>query len=211
MAPDAPLKPAATVTATAPAAAPAALQTLLSRRSVPALLLGEPGPSSDEIDAALEAAVHAPDHGALRPWRFVLIREPAARARLAELFVARMLERDPGIPAGKVDKARNMPRTAPLVIAVAAHVLPAHKVPELEQLLSTGAAVMNLLNAFHAQGYGAIWLTGANAYDPEIGARLGFSAEERTLGFVYVGTVQGALRESPVRPVRSAIAREWGG
>jgi len=203
--------PNSAAAAGAAAGAAAALQSLRSRRSVPALLLGEPGPAGDEIDAALEAAVHAPDHGALRPWRFVLIRESAARARLAELFATRMLERDPGIPPGKVDKARSMPRTAPLVIAVAAHVLSAHKVPELEQLLSTGAAVMNLLNAFHAQGYGAIWLTGANGYDRQIGAQLGFGPEERSLGFIYVGTVQGTLREGPARPARSAVAREWAG
>jgi nitroreductase len=190
---------------------PMALETLLSRRSVPALLLGEPGPSPAEIHAALEAAARAPDHGALRPWRFVLIREAAARARLSELFVTRMLEREPDIAPRKVDKARNMPLTAPLVIAVAAHLHPARKVPELEQLLSTGAAVMNLLNAFHAQGYGAIWLTGGNAYDPKIGAQLGFGPEERSLGFVYVGSAQGELREGVRRPEPGAIAREWGG
>jgi len=190
---------------------PMILETLLSRRSVPALLLGEPGPSASEIHAALEAAARAPDHGALRPWRFVLIREAAARARLSELFVTRMLERDPDTPPKKVDKARNMPLTAPLVIAVAAHLHPGHKVPELEQMLSTGAAVMNLLNAFHAQGYGAIWLTGGNAYDPQIGARLGFSPEERSLGFVYVGSAQAELREGPRRAEPGAIAREWNG
>jgi nitroreductase len=187
------------------------LQTLLSRRSVPALLLGDPGPSPVQIEAALEAAARAPDHGALRPWRFVLIREAAARARLSELFVTRMLERDPDTPAKKLDKARNMPLTVPLVIAIAAHVQREHKVPELEQLLSTGAAVMNLLNAFHAQAYGAIWLTGGNAYDAQIGAQLGFGPEERSLGFLYVGTVQGALREAPRRAEPGAIAREWGG
>ena len=187
------------------------MSSLLSRRSVPALLLGPPGPSDQQIDAALQAAAHAPDHGALRPWRFVLIRAPEARARLADLFVARMLERDPSIPPGKVDKARHMPRTAPLVIGVAAHVTSGHKVPELEQLLATGAAVMNLLNAFHAQGYGAIWLTGANGYDPEIGTQLGFEAGERSLGFVYVGTPQGALRDGPPRPEPISFAREWRG
>ncbi len=192
------------------AAAPA-LEALLSRRSVPALLLGEPGPSPAQIDIALEAASHAPDHGALRPWRFILIRDAAARQRLSELFVARMQERDPSVPEGKIEKARKMPRHAPLVIAVGAHVLAAHKVPELEQLLSIGAAVMNLLNAFHAQGFGAIWLTGGNAYDPQIAARLGFAADERSLGFVYVGTAQGPLREAPPRAERSSIVREWGG
>ena len=98
-------------------------------------------------------------------WRFVLIRG-AARERLSELFVRRMRERDPLTPPAKLDKAAS----------AAAHraagdrrgraiFVREHKVPELEQLLSAGAAVMNLLNAFHAQGYGAIWLTGANAYD----------------------------------------------
>lgn len=201
----------ASASAATPGGGAAALETLLSRHSVPALLLGEPGPSAAQIEAALHAAAHAPDHGALRPWRFVLIREPVARARLAELFVTRMLERDPQVPPGKLDKARTMPRSAPLVIAVAAHVLTGHKVPELEQLLSTGAAVMNLLNAFHAQGFGAIWLTGANGYDPQIAAQLGFSPAERSLGFLYVGSVQGALREGPRRPAPGAIAREWGG
>ncbi len=196
----------------------AALATLLSRRSVPALQLHGPGPRDAEVDTAIDAALHAPDHGLLRPWRFVVIRG-AARERLSELFVRRMLERDPTIPEGKVHKARSQPLAAQVVIAVGARILREHKVPELEQLLSTGAAVMNLLNAFHAQGYGAIWLTGGNAYDPQIAAALGFAADERCLGFVYVGSADTATREADAprveadarRVQRGAIAREWTG
>jgi nitroreductase len=187
-----------------------ALEALSSRRSVPALQLHAPGPSPAELDAALDAALHAPDHGMLRPWRFVVIRG-AARERLSELFARRTLERDPGTPAAKVDKVRNQPLAAPLVIAVGARILREHKVPELEQLLSTGAAVMNLLNAFHAQGYGAIWLTGGNAYDPQVAAALGFAAGERCLGFVYVGSGVPPAREDARRAQRSAIVREWTG
>jgi nitroreductase len=187
------------------------LQMLLSRRSVKALLLGEPGPDKSQVHAALDAAACAPDHGALTPWRFVLISKPAARERLAELFARRMLERDPTLASGKLEKARTMPRTAPLVIAVGAHVRTEHKVPEIEQLLATGAAVMNLLNAFHAQGYGAIWLTGPNAYDEQIAAEIGFEAGERPLGFVYVGTPQERLHEGARRPERAAFARKWSG
>jgi nitroreductase len=155
--------------------------------------------------------VCAPDHGALRPWRFVLIRG-AARERLAELFVRRMLARDPGTPPAKLDKARHQPRSAPLVIAVGARILQGHKVPEMEQLLSSGAAVMNLLNAFHAQGFGAIWLTGGNAYDRQVAEQLGFGAEEQLLGFVYVGSI-GAQPQGvrPPRPSGASVAREWGG
>jgi nitroreductase len=189
---------------------PSAVQALLSRRSVPALQLCEPGPSAAELDVAIDAALSAPDHGALKPLRFVLVRG-AARARLSELFVRRMLEREPATPPNKVDKARRMPLTAPLVIAVRARVLAQHKVPEIEQLLAVGAGVMNLLNAFHAQGYGAIWLTGGNAYDAQIAQALQFPADERCLGFVYVGSIAAAGNAGPRRVDRSSVVRDWGG
>lgn len=188
-----------------------ALEALRSRRSVAALQLREPGPSETEIDAALDVALRAPDHGALRPWRFVLIRG-GARARLSELFVRRMLERDPAVPASKLEKARTMPLTAALVIAVGARILREHRIPEIEQLLAAGAGIMNLLNAFHVQGYGAILLTGANAYDREIAAQLGFGPEERCLGFLYVGSIDMASpTQTPQRAQRSVCVREWGG
>ena len=186
------------------------IETLLSRRSVPALQLREPGPSREQIDIAIDAALRAPDHGALKPWRFVLIHG-AARSRLSELFVRRLQQREPATPPGKLDKARNMPLSAPLIIAVGARLRQGHKVPEVEQLLSTGAGVMNLLNAFHAQGYGAIWLTGGNAYDPEVAAALGFDAQERCLGFVYVGSIPAQDSSAARTAERDAFVRDWSG
>jgi nitroreductase len=187
-----------------------AVQALLSRRSVAALQLREPGPSPAELEVAIDAALSGPDHGGLKPLRFVLIRG-AARARLSELFVRRMLEREPAAPPGKIDKARRMPLTAPLVIAVGARLLAQHKVPEVEQLLAAGAGVMNLLNAFHAQGYGAIWLTGGNAYDAEVVQALQFTADERCLGFIYVGSIGPESAVGPRRLERNGVVRDWSG
>jgi nitroreductase len=189
---------------------PPALVTLLSRRSAPALQLREPGPSQAQIDAAIDAALTAPDHGALRPLRLVLIRG-AARERLAELFVRRMLERDANVPPNKLDKARRMPVAAPLVIALGARVADSPKVPEIEQLLAAAAGVMNLLNAFHAQGFGAVWLTGGNAYDAPIARALQFAADERSLGFVYVGSFTIPSSVAPRRLEHSGVVREWDG
>jgi nitroreductase len=172
--------------------------------------LQQPGPSPAQIELAIDAALSAPDHGALRPLRLVLIRG-AARERLSELFVRRMQQRDASIPAGKIDKARRMPLNAPLVIAVGARILPEHKVPEVEQLLAAAAGVMNLLNAFHAQGFGAIWLTGGNAYDAQIAAQLGFAADERGLGFVYVGTIAAPVSTPARRRERGGAVRDWDG
>jgi nitroreductase len=187
-----------------------ALTALLGRRSLPVPYLRAPGPDRAAIERSLDAALCAPDHSQMRPWRFVLIEGAEARQKLSELFAHRMQTRDPPAPAAKIDKARGLPLTAPLVIAIGARVQ-AGKVPEVEQLLSTGAGVMNLLNAFHAQGYGAIWLTGDNAYDPAVAHDLGFSAEERCLGFVYVGTPAANAPAAPRRPERTAFVREWRG
>ena len=187
------------------------LDLLRTRRSVPALLLREPGPSEAEIEVALELAMRAPDHGGLRPWRFALIRGEA-REPFAALLVRRMRERDPPSPAHKIDKAATQMRSTPLVIALAAKVLREHKVPVIEQVLSGGAALMNLLDAFHVQGYGAILLTGPNAYDGEIAKALGFAADEQLLGFVYVGSRPAQLTLPAPAPIeRSAYVREWTG
>jgi nitroreductase len=189
---------------------PNALDALLSRHSVPALQLHEPGPSQAQIDVAIAAALRAPDHGNLKPWRCVLIRG-AARERLSELLVRRMQQREPSTPPPKLEKVRNQPLTAPLVIAVGARVQRDHKVPELEQLLSTAAATMNLLNAFHIQGFAAIWLTGGNAYDPEVVQALGFGADERCLGFIYVGSGEWKPRAVIPAVTVSAYVRDWSG
>lgn len=187
-----------------------AIEALLTRRSVPALKLTGPAPSQEQIEVAIDAALRAPDHGNLKPWRAALIRGEARQA-LADLFVRQMQSRDPPAPAGKIEKARTMPLSAPLIIAVGARIHTDHKVPEVEQLLSCGAATMNLLNALHAQGFAAIWLTGPNAYDPQIAGLLGFSSDERCLGFVYVGTPVTPATHDPPHASRGDYAREWSG
>ena len=50
------------------------LDLLLTRRSVSANSLGEPGPSAAELELMLRAASRVPDHKKLVPWRFVLFR-----------------------------------------------------------------------------------------------------------------------------------------
>jgi nitroreductase len=179
----------------------AVVDALLARQSVPVPQLSAPGPTQAQIDAALAAALRAPDHGQLLPWRFRLIRGEARR-QLSDLLVRAALARDPQTPAPQLERFRNTPLTAPLGIAVGAALQQHRKVPEIEQLLSVGAAVMNLLNAFQAQGFGAIWLTGPNSYDPAVARALGFGPGMRHLGFVYVGTPQAraAARERSEPP-----------
>ena len=185
-----------------------ALDVLLSRRSIPAQCLTGPGPDEAQLATALDAALRAPDHGRMQPWRFKLIRG-AARARFADLLVSTTRARDPATPQGQLDKLRNRPQQVPLVIAVSARLRDNPKVPEIEQLLSSGAGMMNLLNALHAQGFGAIFLTGPSAYDPVVAAELGCGADERLLGFVYVGTIGSVVPTAPARPARADFVSDF--
>ena len=184
------------------------LDALLSRRSIPAQCLIVPGPDEAQLGAALDAVLRAPDHGRLQPWRFTLIRG-AARARFAELLVAAARARDPATPAAQLEKLHSRPLQVPLIIAACARLRDHPKVPEIEQLLCAGAGVMNLLNAFHAQGFGAILLTGPSAYDPAVASALGCGSDEKLLGFIYVGTIGAVAPTAPARPARAPFVREF--
>ncbi len=180
---------------------------LLSRRSVPARQLGEPGPDDATILRLLELAVRVPDHGALAPWRFLLIRGPAREA-LGAILAARRREREPEAAPGEIEKDRRRFLHAPVVIAVIAEVFRDHRIPEQEQLLSAGLAAYNLLLGAHALGYGGQWLTGWPAYDAEIARRLGLRPEERIVAFVHLGTPSAGPPERP-RPDPRARLSEW--
>ena len=175
---------------------PTPWEFLNRRTSVPAKLLGEPGPDDDTLRSLLTLAVRVPDHGKLTPWRFIRIAGDARHAlgeRLAELTLARTPQAEPAV----VEKDRRRFSHAPLVLALVARLTPGHKVPEQEQLLSAGCAGMNLLLGAQALGYGAQWLTGWPAYDAEVGALLGLGEQERTLGFFHIGTPKDAAPERP--------------
>jgi nitroreductase len=182
------------------------IATLLSRSSVKSLT--EPGPGDAELRTIFEAAVRAPDHGKLRPWRFFVVRGDARR-RLSDLFVAGVRRREPGAAEALVEKEREKPLRAPVTIAVAAKIVAGHKIPEIEQTLSAGAAAMNILNAIHALGFAAKWVTGANCYDPEFKLEFGLDSTDQLIGFIHVGTP--SEKPAPAeRPDSAEFVIEWG-
>lgn len=169
----------------------------LNRSSTPAAALNEPAPDDKQLRLILKTALTAPDHGRLRPYRFISIRGDA-RYKLSEIFGRATLMRDPDVEPSYLKKQQDKPLRSPLIVVVVAQLIESPKIPEIEQMLSAGAAAHNVLLASNALGFGSIWLTGDNAYDRYVCGELGLQENERIIGFIYIGTPS---IEIPPRPI----------
>jgi nitroreductase len=184
-----------------------ALNLLLTRRSVSANLLGEPGPSETDIAQMLTAASRVPDHKKLAPWRFVLF-QGKSREAFGEILAEVCREEEPGASAFRLETERTRFLRAPLVIAAISRVVKNPAAPEWEQILSAGAACQNLILAATALGYGANWITEWYGYNAKVKAALGLAGNERVAGFIYVGTPKEKPEERE-RPELASIISTW--
>jgi nitroreductase len=152
---------------------------------------GDTPPSKDDLATILQAAVRAPDHGRLRPWRFMLIEGPQRR-KFGEILAAAAARRVPGLSEGDLQRERDKAQRAPLIIVVACRIVPGTRIPVIEQILAAGGAAQNILLSLHALGYAAAWKTGDAAYDVEVKKALGFAADDHIVAFINAGGGPGA-------------------
>lgn len=177
----------------------AALGVLRSRHSIGRTI--EPPPSDEELSTLLACAARAPDHGGLRPTRYLLVRG-AARELLGEVLAASLLRRVPATSGEALARERAKPLRAPLLIVVVSRLRDdVAAVPPLEQLLSSAVAAGYLMVAAHALGYGAMWRTGWPVGDPLVRSALGVGPGEAIVAWLYLGTPEGG------RAPRSGEAR----
>ena len=186
---------------------PDALELLKTRRSFKAIELSGPAPSPAEIDMLLTVASRVPDHGKLAPWRFIVFEGQARRAA-GEAIADAFRTKSPDAKAEQIEAERDRLARAPLVIAVVSRAAPHVKIPEWEQVLSAGAAAMNLVTAAHALGYGANWITEWYAYDRAVLDALGLAPHERIAGFIHIGRPPGPPEDRP-RPSLAEIATRF--
>ena len=184
------------------------LELLLTRRSVKAIMLAEPGPTPDQLKTILTVAARVPDHKKLVPWRFIVF-EGEARAdfgrMLAEVCAAE--EKEPP-STGRLEIERTRLLRAPTVVAVVSSTMPNPGAPEWEQVLSCGAACQNLCLAANAMGFGTCWITEWYAYSSGVRAALGLAASEKVAGFIYIGTARDRQPDRE-RPELAKITSRW--
>jgi nitroreductase len=155
------------------------------------------------------AALRAPDHGQLSPWRFLTV-EGEARERLGELFAEGLAAANKEIKPEALEKARKGPLRAPLLVVVIACLQDHPKIPRQEQLLAAGCAAHGLLLAAHGLGLGAMWRSGAQTESPLVARGLGLARDEQIIGFVYLGSVEGE-RRAPRKLAPADFVQPWSG
>lgn len=160
-----------------------ALELLLERQSDSKLTT--PGPSTEQLEIIKQAALRVPDHAGLKPWEFILV-EGDARNKLGEIYYQAAVNK--GADSKVIERARELPLRAPLIIVCIAKYKPHAKVPRIEQVQSAGCAVMAMQQAAFAQGLAGVWRTGDYAHDAFVKEQLGLDEADELVGFLYLGT-----------------------
>jgi nitroreductase len=161
-----------------------ALEAIFTRHSI-SKVKPDPVPHAI-IEKLLQAAVQAPNHYRVRPWRFIVLTGKSREA-LGEVLAQALKKQNPELPQAGMDVERAKPLRAPILIAVGVDKPADPRVLEIENICAVAAAVENLLLAAHAEGLGAMWRTGTAARDPEVKKFLGLSPNQELISFIYIG------------------------
>lgn len=160
-----------------------AVTLLTQRHSQPRLTA--PAPSGQILENILQAGLRAPDHAALKPWRFIVC-EGEGRNKLGDIFQQSAIEN--GKSENEIERAPKLPLRAPMVIVAIAKYTQHDKVPRVEQVCSAACAVVAMQTCALAQGFNGMWRTGSYAHCDHVKAAFELEEEDEIVGFLYVGT-----------------------
>jgi nitroreductase len=181
------------------------IDALLQRRS--AKVLTAPAPDAAALDLILASAAAAPDHGRLRPFRFIVIQGDSL-GRFGDLLADHLRRQYPSTPEETLQRERQKAFRAPMILVVAAVCSPGGKIPVIEQVLAAGAAAQNVMLAALALGFNSMWKTGGPAYDDQVKVALGLQTRDAIVGFMYLGT-DASKPDATQRPGFRDLVRHW--
>ena len=171
-------------------------------------MLEAPAPTAKQLELMFQAASRAPDHGLLRPYRFLTI-QGSALDRLGQLYLDASLAKNPDIEEAQRNRLLNMPLRAPMIVVAIAVKQQHPKVPEIEQVMTAACAAQAVIQAAYAQGVGAMWRSGDLMFDANVQKGLGLNDNEEIVGFIYLGQPMRD-RQAPEMD-QSLYVAEWTG
>ncbi len=178
------------------------LELLTTRRSTKNLTL--PAPDELQLDTILQAATQVPDHGDLKPWRFIAIHTDEGMAKFRDIVMNAAIASNMGEQA--IAKAERVGNMAPMILAVIAS--PKTGKPEWEQTLSAGCAAYAAQLAAKAQGFDSVWITGMWVHTPALKAAFDCSEQEKIIGLIMIGTSSAHI-DQPKNSDVNELTQYW--
>jgi nitroreductase len=183
------------------------LDTIRARKHAGALMLDRPGPSVAEMDAILEAAAAAPDHGKLVPFRFVIVPNEK-RAAFTQASLAAFRAAVPDADETGMKKARGKAEQPPAVVALVARIDAEHsKIAASDQWLTVGAALQNLWLAAESLGFACGISSGRLMDTGEMRGAFGIAGGEALVSIISIGTPRERLEPRPKPPLTDIVSR----
>ena len=161
---------------------------LRTRRSVTAKKMAIGNVKKEHLKQILSAGIRVPDHGALKPWRLVVISGARRKQIDEEVIFPEFIKANPDASVEKQSIEKTRLQRADVVIAVISSPVQHKSIPKWEMQLSAGAVCTTLLYAAQSLDYAAQWLTEWYSYNKHILKALGGDpGEEQIAGFIYIG------------------------
>ncbi len=163
-------------------------EVIRDRRSTKPAAMNGRSISRNDLEAVLEAADWAPTHAYTEPWLFLVYEgEKAREFCLAHADKYRAVTPPEKFTAATYDKLATMAdKVSHLVVAVMQRG-DNPKIPVLEEVAATAAAVQNLLLSATARGIASFWSTGGLTLQPAMKELLGLGEQDHVLGQLYLG------------------------
>lgn len=172
------------------------------------------------VERAVAAAVTAPAPHHTTPWSFVEVRTPGVQKRLLDEMLAAWVAdlRADGFSESAIAKRTrrgDVLRGAPVLLVPCLTMEGSHTYPDPRRnaceremfLVSTGAAIENLLVALAVEDLGAAWISSSIFCRPTVRAVLDLPEHWDPMGCVAVGHPAAAAPDRPARPVDGFLIR----
>ena len=169
-----------------------AIDLLLTRQSDAKLT--EPAPNAQQLGIIQQAALRVPDHGCLAPWQFIVVQGEGLH-KLGDIYHQSAIEEHQEEKI--INRSKELPLRAPMIIIAIAKYQPHPKVPRIEQVQSAGCSVLAMQQAAFAQGLGGIWRTGYFAQSQAVKRALKLHEHDEIVGYLYLGTPAVECKKMP--------------
>ncbi len=185
------------------------LDAIRNRKHMGALMLQQPGPDAQEMEAILEAGAAAPDHGKIMPFRFVVVPD-AMRQVFVDVSLAAFKAAVPDADDAGLKKARGKAEQPPAVIGLIARVNHQHpKIVASDQWLTVGCALQNLWLAAESLGFACGVSSGRLMETDIMRQAFGLADNEALVSVISVGTPRE--RQPPrAKPALTELVRAFG-